>query len=247
MAGFRRALLWVANRAWDIFINWPFLSALIGGGVMTYATTVQDWMLTNPVSSAVLIIGTMVIVGLAVARIRLWVSRRDVEKANERYIAGRTNGSLVNPMDVIFEGRRIDFRDMTRPLTDEVRNKTFRRCQIVGPTNVILMGSTNLAGQSGIACDAVYCDNLVHVSNAIRLTDCDFRDCEFFNVTFMVGPEDYERFSHAIAVSWITPNPRNLGVYQNGQVLPRQPLLEHQNQADVQPQQAEAGDANGPQ
>ncbi|MGS4887503.1 hypothetical protein [Roseibium sp. MB-4] len=189
---------------------------------MSYWTSISRWadQFGLAVTGGVGIFSTLIIM-LAIARIRLWNTRRSVEKANERLVIARTNTSSINPLDVVFTNKRINLNEMTRPLTNNVNGKTFVQCQIVGPVNVLLVASTHLAGPKGIACEAVYIDNTVWPSNVIQLIDCDFRDCEFFNVTFLVRDTDYEYFCNQLMMNWITRNPRNYTFYRDGRMLQR--------------------------
>ena len=197
---------WFAQTLYAIFTNWALIWATLGGLAVTVSGILQGYPLG--VHGLILTaLGTTFLIYAVVSRARLWASRTSVERATERYIEARVGKSTVNPLDVTFTQERIDIRDIIRPLSNEVRNKTFVRCQIVGPINVLLIGSTNIANPRGTACEAVYCDNNVYISNAAQLIDCDFRDCEFFNVTFMVLPDHYKKFTENIMTSWITSNP----------------------------------------
>lgn len=217
---------WIASTVYGLITNWALVWATVGAIAVTWSGMVQGY----PLGTHGLIISavaTAVIIYALVSRGRLWSARTSVEKATERYIEARVGKSSVNPLDITFTQERIDIRDIIRPLSQEVRNKTFVRCQIVGPINVVLIGSTNIANPRGTACEAAYCDNDVFISNAVKLIDCDFRDCEFFNVTFMVLPDHYEKFISNIMTSWITSNPSNLTfIKEDGTVATKEPFEE---------------------
>ena len=161
-----------------------------------------------------------------------------VERANERYIQARVSKSTINPLDVTFTNERIDLRDLIRPLTNEIKGKTFVRCQIVGPINLVLWGNTNMANPDGIACEAVYADNAAPIANAVFMTNCDFRDCEFFNVTFLVQPHQYNHFTSQIACTWITQNPDHYTVFKDGIMHAKEPELELPLQLERPPELA---------
>lgn len=210
---------WAVERLWSIFSNWTILSGLIGGSIMSYWSAVSRWADTyGPAVVGGIGIAAALVIMLCVSRIRLWNARRDLEKANIRYVEARSSMSSINPLADVFTSERIDLRDLTRPLTNSVSSKTFVRCQIVGPVNVVLQGNTNMANPNGIACEAVYANNGTRISNVIELIDCDFRNCEFFNVTFIVLPYQFDHFSNQISITWITENPRDYTFLGEGQM-----------------------------
>ena len=212
------SLAWfLVERAWSIFSNWTVISGLLSGALMIYLSAITNWIASRgPAAVGGIGIATALAVSLSISRIRLWAARRATEKATERFIEARVSKSNVNPLDVTFTNQRIDLRDLTRPLTTMIKGKSFVRCQIVGPVNVILWGTTNLANPTGVGCEAVYCDNDVHSTNAIFLADCDFRDCEFFNTTFLVFNFQFDHFIRQIGLNWITSNPMNYTYFREG-------------------------------
>lgn len=215
---------WLVERLWSIVTNWTLLGGLFGGAIMTYYSVATEWIaITGPAVVAGIGIGTACIISLVVSRTRLWTAQRAVEQANRRYINARAALSAVNPIDIVYTNQRIDVRDITRPLTDSVRGKTFVGCQIVGPVNIRLSGTTNLANPAGVRCESIYLDNNVEPTNVIWCIDCDFRNCELFNVTFLVPPADFERFTVQILTNWITKNPHNYTEFdpRNGKMLTR--------------------------
>ncbi len=230
---------WVAATIYSLVTNWALIWATLGAIAVTWSAALSGYPLGS-LGLVLTVAATSTAIYAAVSRGRLWNARRSVEKATERYIEARVSKSTVNPLDVAFTSQRIDFRDLIRPLTSEVKGKTFVRCQIIGPMNVVLLGSTNLANPNGIACEAVYTNNDVYISNAINIIDCDFRDCEFFNITFMVTPDSYPHFTHQILTNWITTNPFNYTRFENGRMQVRQlpenepelPLQIARNQSD---------------
>lgn len=236
---------WIGQSIYAIVTNWAVIWATLGAIAVTWSGVIQGYPLGMH-GLALTAIGTAFVIYALVSRGRLWSARTSVEKATERYIEARVGKSNVNPLDVTFTQERIDVRDIIRPLSQEVRGKTFVRCQIVGPINVLLIGSTNIANPRGTACEAVYCDNNVYISNAVQLIDCDFRDCEFFNVTFMVLPDHYKKFSETIITSWITSNPEGFTFVQADGTVAKKDMfdenvksLEHLYRDDEEPAKKE--------
>jgi hypothetical protein len=200
---------WFIEQVVRLVTSWTILSGIAAGAVMTYLSSITEWLAVwGPVAWGGIGIGVALTTMLAVSRARLWASSRTLSAATERLVDARTQYSGANPLAKTFEHERINLHDLTTPLSSQIRGKTFVGCQIVGPVNVLLFGSTNIVNPQGLACEAVYADNDVFVTNAVQVYDCDFRDCEFFNVTFTVLPEQYDAFSNALGVSWITKNPK---------------------------------------
>lgn len=207
---------WAIERTYQVAINWAALAALASGAVMSVAAYFSGYSWADLVFWALVI---AIAAAVATNRMMLWSARRGVARAELRYVESHLDRANVNPLDETFTKVRIDLRDLLTPLSQTIKDKSFVKCQIVGPLNLVVYGTTTITfpnGPKGGNCEAVYCGNGTLANNAINIVDCDFRDCEFFNVTFMVYPHQYEHFTASIAVRWISENPQ--GLKEQGQL-----------------------------
>lgn len=138
---------WAISSLYNIITSWALIWAAVGAIVVTWSGIVQGYPFGIH-GLAVSAFITAIVTYFVVVWGRLWTARRSVERATERYIEARISKSTVNPLDVTFVKQRIDLRDLIRPLTSEVKDKTFVQCQIVGPINLVLIGNTNMANPS---------------------------------------------------------------------------------------------------
>ena len=125
----------VGQWCWDrITNNWATLVALLGGAGMSYLAAVSTWLRPYaPLSWG--IVGLVACLLIAVffwllARGRqMWVTT----SINKSY---RDSHHSVDPMQLVFQGKRIDINDLILPFHRVVKGKTFVDCDIYGPANV---------------------------------------------------------------------------------------------------------------
>ncbi len=199
-----------------VLTNWTVNVGIFAGVVMTYASSLTNWLAEwGPVGWVAIGIGTALITSLVFSGTRFLLAKRSLSDATAEMVKTRANMSSVNPLAKTYEYEKIDIRELVTPLTNVVSGKTFVGCQIVGPVNFLLFGTTNIMNPKGQACEAVYADNEVYISNVVEVLDCDFRDCEFYNITFIVLPAQYEWFTNNLKTNCITKNPLDLKEFAN--------------------------------
>lgn len=133
---------------------------------------------------------------------RLKVQRRQIDRA---YLSPRNN---INPLEDVFQKQKINVVDFRRPITDNIRNKTFVDCEVFGPAIVILNGHTTADRVSYIGCDFVKAKALHPIFNAIAFENLTLRNCSVFNVTFLVPEHMVDQIKASPgrgAPNWITP------------------------------------------
>jgi hypothetical protein len=114
------------------------------------------------------------------ARARLWVQQRELNKSYLRTV------SEINPFDDVFHRRSIRIMDFKRPIPENIKNKTFVECDMMGPAIVILNGITTLNGGGMFGCDFVKVKANHPISNAIAFENISMRNSRIFNVTFLI-------------------------------------------------------------
>jgi len=110
---------------------------------------------------------------------RWWVHTTLDAKFSER--------STVNPTKRIFESERIFLTDLANPVTGRINKKTFSGCEILGPANIILIGSGQMIDSGFFSCDFIAIKDDKRIQNVIVVDECSFRECEFYRVSIL-GP-----------------------------------------------------------
>jgi hypothetical protein len=138
-----------------------------------------------------------------------WAKRIGVRaKYDARLLA---SGSVINPLDKTFEGKRIYINDFTLPSHALIDGKTFIDCEIVGPANLFWQPG-NIANEiKPPRCDAVYLEPGVQFFNGYTLRNCIFRGCSFQRITLFIGTADYENVKNHELLNWITMRPGGQG------------------------------------
>jgi hypothetical protein len=112
----------------------------------------------------------------------------------------------INPLQSVFQDQRIQIADLMPPFGVEIEGKTFIRCELVGPANVVLMGG-RMANCSGALVDAVCAPERIQILNAIAFKDCTIESCKLFRFTFIVPVGMIPTFRAGGVVNWISLMP----------------------------------------
>lgn len=204
-------------RGWKV-VNWFWQSlgsiTLVIGYLLSFG--VPAWALQasslfgryQPVSSvAAGLAGTLLFA--IIARL-LAATREGLVAASVRDRFYR-DGDRVNPLDRLFERKRLSIADLAPPMGGPIRDKTFDNCELIGPANIILAatGGGVLHGNSFSKCDAVATADGAQPETATGFLNCRFVNCHFFNVTLFIHEGVYSTANASIGgLNWITPEPK---------------------------------------
>lgn len=149
---------------------------------------------------------------LVIARLCIAFGERIVLFQLKRKLHSR--GDAINPMDAHYLNKRIVLESILPPYPGPVDGKTFERCDIVGPLNILPFGG----GISGclyvltdyitIDPDAVYKDR---INNARVFKNCRFIDCKFYNISILIKADEYAQANAGGGCNWITLVPVAVG------------------------------------
>lgn len=121
-------------------------------------------------------------------------------------------GGNANPMEQVFERRRIFLNEFALPSSPFITDKTFVDCEIIGPCNIYLIAGCNVSETKLPNCDAIVLDSESKPFNAYGFIDCTFRRCSFQRVTFILAEQEYENFKHLTWMQWISGVPEQIPV-----------------------------------
>ena len=113
----------------------------------------------------------------------------------------------VDPLERVFERRRIFLNDFVLPSHPFVEGKNFVDCEIVGPANIFLERENNISDVKPISVDAVALSGQTRLFNGYTFRNCSFRNCTFHRVTMFFSPEEVQRIQHLEWLNWISTLP----------------------------------------
>jgi len=182
--GIRAFVTW----AWDWAIeHWPALTlAIVSGGGMTYLAAVSQWLNQyGPVAW-----GFAGLIGLGLAALVYWLYSSAVHRlAMSAYVGLLSKTSdAINPLDNVFNRRRIKIQDLIDPFTHEVRGKTFTDCDLVGPANIFFEGVGTLNGVGFYNCNCVLANRNFVPNTISRFTDVHIIRGRIIAATLFMSP-----------------------------------------------------------
>lgn len=170
---------------WSSFGNivtiagWIFTSALLAWATKVTGVFVQYQPLSWVVAGFV---GALV-GGLAILLVGFGQALSIQAKARRLMIR---EGDAIDPMQTIFQNKRIRISDLVNPFEQVVTKKKFINCELIGPANLIpLIGGGKFASNNFTNSDSVEIREGAIPQNAILLLDCDFESCRFYKVTLL--------------------------------------------------------------
>ncbi|WP_439470948.1 hypothetical protein [Brevundimonas sp.] len=118
-------------------------------------------------------------------------------------------GGMVDPLAKTFEAKRIYLSEFVLPSHPVIEGKTFIDCEIIGPSNVLLVSGNSVAEGRSPHCDAIALRDGDLPINGIFLRNCTFRGCSFLRVTFLISEQEIETNRDVNWLHWIghTPEP----------------------------------------
>ncbi len=184
---------------------WPLLPSGVLGVIGAYLSTSVAWINANLGAWGWFMSGLAAFViscvGIAlIVRTRLWM-------VNMRFRARlQSDSSPFDPMATVYHDKRLFLKDLAPPGRREIKGKTFKNCEIIGPGNIVVALRSNELKPFPEFVNNVYYDvDCIQIqpgvlsNNAIYFGDCDFDGCQFYNLNLL--------FYHRMTDSWhwITP------------------------------------------
>lgn len=209
MGYFKRFGAWL----WDSLGNLAMIAGWVGAAtLLAWATRVAgvmsqyapfSWVFAGFVG-AVLWSGVYVLYGLG-KNLRLrakWASDR------------MRDGDRIDPMESIFQNKRININDLVNPYNQVVIGKKFINCELIGPANLlIIFKNAKFHGNHFDQSDAVEIGDDAVPQNAIGFFGCDFEGCRFFKVSMLFQQSSRTGADLLIAdLHWVTPERKALQI-----------------------------------
>lgn len=190
---------------WDSLGNIALLVGWIGVSTLTgYAAKASGILMQYaPFSWVAIGIGGGLFAGIAYL---VWAMARNVMLVLRMRREQVRRADTIDPMDSIFQNKRIYITDLVNPYDQVVANKKFISCELIGPANIIpLVGAGKFTGNNLNYCDSVEIREGADPNNAILLFNCDFENCKFFKTTFLFQEKFREQADKIITnMNWLT-------------------------------------------
>lgn len=105
-----------------------------------------------------------------------------------------TPKSTINPLSDVFTDQIIYLPDLYLPRMQMHKNKVFKRCQIVGPGCIAILGGSLIRTNFFENGSILLLPNKSTVVGAIAFETCIFEDCEIMNTTILINYEIRQAF-----------------------------------------------------
>jgi hypothetical protein len=185
---------------------WSLLSSLgiVGGtGIaMGWLASATEWLNAyGPIAYGGIGLASAFVAAGALALIGVGRERLSRVQLNARLA---TTPTTVNPLEDTFQRVRINVADFECPFNQLYQGKTFIKCELTGPANVIFFGSVNIEDSPRIDCEFVSYNRKVKIRNAIVFENPTFRGCVLYRLTIFVPEEGAAAMDKALGdIKWL--------------------------------------------
>lgn len=194
---------WVYDR---IVNNWAALVAFAGASMTYYFGVLTEWVrVLGPLGLWLIVLAAGLALWIIASTVGLLRSRAENNRAYKQALELWARPTeAVNPAASEFTEKRINLRDLVLPGSMHVRNKSFNRCEIVGPTNIIFNNTVH-PGSQAIHCDGVIARSNAGFYNAIFAENCVFNSCTFTRVTLIYYND--AQIPQNSTINWVSVHP----------------------------------------
>ena len=178
-----------AEWAWRLFT----LAVVAGGGTTAglLARGTELFQAAGPLSW--LAIGLVVAAVVAAIFALVNFGRRQVAEAAYMQALAQPRGR-VNPLSDSFTDLVIYLPDLYLPRRQVHANKQFKRCKIVGPGAIAMLGGTYIGTGFNEAGSPIVLPENTLLTGVLVLENCTVEKCEFIGVTLLVNKPAGEAF-----------------------------------------------------
>lgn len=186
----------LAERGWGIVQT--YLVPIGLGGLMMVSASITDWLHdAGPVVWGAIGVATFFVTLLIHG---WWVSRRATSRLTNVHasIAEKIEGrSPINPMAERFFKQRVRLHDLRNPVGAPIENRTFEKCELMGPATIVLAAGSEIAHCefNNVEFAKIPLATLRPKPNKMFFHKCTIRHSKIYNVLVLVPDEranDYE-------------------------------------------------------
>jgi hypothetical protein len=141
-------------------------------------------------------LGVGVATALAAAIVLFLVKAAALKQAEtELNVALSSPKSFINPLATSFQDTIVRLEDMRLPTVQLHENKHFKRCKLVGPAAVAILGGTYVNSGFLDCGDVVALPDNVSLTGIIVLKNCTVEECEFIRVSIFTDKNTAKGFA----------------------------------------------------
>lgn len=204
------------GRAWGAIWPWmlekaiensgAIITALFGGGIMTYLFAISEFLKPYaPFSYGVVFILTLISMSILFA-IFAWAKCKYVLSY---YAKHKAKTYAVNVLSPIHENERIDLMNFYHPFFKSTENARFENCELYGP-GIFFPDHCQFIGGGVTDCDIVIGRGDRGAIGIIGFRHCSFVNCFIYRTTWFMNHETYKNLPPQIK--------KNLRVISDGRV-----------------------------
>ena len=182
----------------DRFESRISLWVILGGPTLATAATaylasLSDWI--NQFGAFAWVIAGL-LAGLLVLMIVLTIFEiRSMHLRSSTVKQWQAKSDFINPLDKTFDGKRINFSDLSDPITREIKGKTFTDCELNGPAVVVIDGDCSFDNVQFTNCDVIVLrKGTLSIHTGIFLTNTQVIRSRIAYATILVSPLSMKSF-----------------------------------------------------
>ena len=206
---FKKIWTFLANLEWQwsLFERFSFLFIISGFAIPAWATKVTGLFVEYAPLSWVLAGFAGLTAAVLLLALYAW-ARRQILKTKYDELLIRSSGA-IDPMDKVFERKRIYLNDFILPSGQVLEGKSFIECEIIGPCNLFMIAGNSINDPRGPITDGVILEPHKAINNAHGIQNGSFRGCNFHKITFLFSESEIDKVKNLNWINWVSKMPRD--------------------------------------
>lgn len=102
--------------------------------------------------------------------------------------------STINPLSDVFTDQIINLYDLNLPRMQIHKNKVFKRCKLIGPGCIAILGGNYIGNNFLDAGSILLLPEQVELAGIILFENCTVEDCEIIGITLLVNYNTKQHF-----------------------------------------------------
>ena len=151
-----------------------------------------DWISEyGPVAWGAVVLVSALLIAMTFA-LMAWYKRTQVRTLYDAKLL--ESGLFINPLDNVFERKRIFINDFVLPSHRIIQNKTFIDCDLIGPGTIYFRTMNQVQPIREPRVDIVWLSPTAVFYNGFIFDNCIFRNCSFQRITIFASLEDFDNW-----------------------------------------------------
>lgn len=188
---------WLAVLQWAWDRAYALVASTAGAAMMGYSAKATTWIAQyGPIAWGLIALAAFVLIYSLLIWGRSRLASARLARASAMVAERASEHASTNPLKEDFRNERIRLTDLYTPMGDAIVDRTFKRCDLIGPAVIWVSPWTEFARNriDNVEFIRVNANTARLWPNKLAVVRGSIMDCHLMNVIFLVGENEAESF-----------------------------------------------------